>query len=121
MATLAELTNQPISLNSTDGVSLLPEILGTPALQKLHPYLYFEFPENDGQIAIRMANWKGIKVNLKKNPASKWMLFDLNSDPTETRDVAELHPIIVRKLNEILLREHSTAPLIDWELPISQN
>jgi arylsulfatase A-like enzyme len=121
MATLAELTNQPISLNSTDGVSLLPEILGTPASQKLHPYLYFEFPENDGQIAIRMANWKGIKVNLKKNPASKWMLFDLNSDPTETRDVAELHPIIVRKLNEILLREHSTAPLIDWELPISQN
>ncbi len=121
MATLAEITKQPISMNISDGVSLLPEFLGTPLLQKLHPYLYFEFAENDGQVAIRMANWKGVKVNLKQNPDSKWMLFDLNTDPNETKDVADIHPIIVRKLNEISIREHNTAFIKQWELPFPKN
>ncbi|HRF19475.1 MAG TPA: sulfatase-like hydrolase/transferase, partial [Chitinophagaceae bacterium] len=58
MATFAELTKQ--QLTTTDGISFLPELLGKATIQKKHPYLYFEYPENGGQVAIRMGKWKAI-------------------------------------------------------------
>ena len=54
MATLAELTNQRIT--NTDGLSFLPTLLGNSPKQIKHAHLYFEYPENGGQVAIRMGD-----------------------------------------------------------------
>ena len=54
MPTLAELTGS--NIKGTDGKSLLPELLGKSTSQKRHEFLYFEYPENGGQLAVRIGN-----------------------------------------------------------------
>lgn len=114
MATLAEITLQ--TLQNTDGISFAQELYGIPGTSKKHEYLYFEYPENGGQIAIRMGKWKAIKRNLKKNPTSEWELYDLEADRSETLNIASHHPGIVVKLNTILKKEHQHAHIKEWEL-----
>src|SRR6478735_7792171 len=60
MATLAELTGATIPAN--DGISFLASLFGKSSGE--HEYLYFEFPEKSGQVAIRMGKWKGVKSNM---------------------------------------------------------
>lgn len=113
LATFAELTGQKIIV--TDGISLLPELLGKPQVKK-HAFLYFEYPENGGQVAIRMGDWKAIKTNLKKNPEADWQLFNLATDPKETTDVSAQHPEEIKQAGAILKKEHQCAHIKEWEL-----
>ena len=114
MATFAELTQQTIP--PTDGISILPTLLGKNAAQQQHPFLYFEFPETGGQLAVRMGKWKGVKRNLRKNPAQPSMLFDLVRDPSEQEDLAERYPTIIREMEAIVKKEHQHPVLKEWEL-----
>ncbi len=43
MSTLAQLTNQKTP--ATDGISLLPTLLGSPQTQAKRGFMYFEYPE----------------------------------------------------------------------------
>lgn len=113
MATLAELTGGKI--NQTDGTSFLPTLLGKPAEQQAREFMYFEYPEKGGQIAIRVQDWKGVKIGVKQNKEVPWQLFDLKNDPKESRDVAKQHPEIIQKLDAILAREHQNAHIKEWE------
>ena len=113
MATLAELTHQ--KLQKTDGISFLPTLLGQKNKQQQHPYLYFEYPEKGGQLAIRKADWKGVKVDLRKNPGNPWQLFNLKTDPNETTDVAAQHPDILKAFDEIAKKEHEESPVTAWQ------
>ena len=113
MATLADLTGQ--TLKNTDGISFLPELLGKPAQQKKHEYLYFEFGETGGSVAIRMGDWKGVKVNLKENPKAPWQIFNLKTDEGETTDVAANHPELITKFEAIVKKEHQNSHLKEWE------
>jgi arylsulfatase A len=110
-ATAAELTKQKVK--NTDGISFLPELLGKK--QKLHPYLYFEYPEKGGQIAIRMGNWKGVRSNLKKNPNAPWELFNLETDKSETTDIASQYPELLGQFDEIVKKEHQPSHLPGWD------
>ncbi len=113
MATLAELTHQKIA--GTDGISFLSELTGKQNEQKKHPYLYFEFPENGGQLAIRMGDWKGVKLDMKLHPDSKWKLFNLANDRNETTDLADQHPNIIAQFDAIVKKEHRNAHIKEWE------
>jgi hypothetical protein len=57
MATLSEITG--VKSLPNDGISFLPTLMGNDKIQKQHDYLYFEFPEKSGQVAIRMGSGKG--------------------------------------------------------------
>jgi arylsulfatase A len=100
MPTLLELAGAPAA-EKIDGVSFLPTILGRPG-QKSHEYLYWEFPAKIGQQAVRLGDWKGVRVNLKKKPDAPVELYDLKTDPGETKDVASSHPEIVTRISEIM-------------------
>ena len=113
MATLAELTG--VRGWPNDGISFLPALLGKDKQQKQHEYLYFEFPEKSGQVAIRMGDWKGVKSNMKKNKNATWEIYNLLSDVNETNDVAAQHPDLVKKLEVILKKEHQPSHIMDWE------
>ena len=113
MATLAELTGQKAP--DTDGISFLPELLGEKEKQKKHGYLYFEYPEKGGQVAVRMGNWKGVKTNLKKDPRAPWQLFNLKTDRNETTDVALQHPDVLQELDAIVKKEHRHVQPKQWE------
>lgn len=113
MATLAELTGQPLA--STDGVSFLPQLLGDTKTQKQHAYLYFEYPENGGQVAIRMGDWKGVRTGVARNKAARWQIYNLRTDRAETTDVALQHPELVQQFDVILREEHQHAHIREWE------
>ena len=113
MATLTELTKQkPVK---TDGISFLPELLGKRSAQKKHDYLYFEYPENGGQLAVRMGNWKGVKRDVRQHPENKWMLFDLATDRNETTDKADQHPELIKQFEAIVKKEHQNTHIKEWE------
>ena len=113
MATLAELTGQ--DAGATDGISFLPVLLGRPEKQKKHEYIYFEYPEKGGQLAIRMGDWKAVRLNVRQDPASPWMIFNLKTDRSETTDLAAIHPELIKKCNEIVKKEHRMATIREWE------
>ena len=114
MATLADITNQEQTIN-TDGISFLPALKGNRNAQKTHEHIYFEYPENGGQVAIRMGNWKGIRTNVKNDVNAPWQLFNLKTDRNETTDVANKHPEIVRQFDSIQKMEHQHPHIREWE------
>jgi arylsulfatase A len=113
LATLAELTGQKVPV--TDGISFLPELLGKKNKQQNHEYLYFEYPEKGGQVAVRLGYWKGVKMNLKKNLQAPWQLFNLSTDRNETTDVAMQHPDVLQKMDLIVKKEHQHIQPKEWE------
>ncbi|WP_247235606.1 arylsulfatase [Telluribacter sp. SYSU D00476] len=113
MATLAELVKAgPLE---TDGISFLPTLLGQAGRQRKHEYLYFEYPEKGGQLAIRMGKWKGVKVNMKKNKEASWELYNLEEDKGETTDLAATHPDILARFDQIVRKEHRPSHVPVWE------
>ena len=113
MATLAELTGQKIS--NTDGISFLQELYGNTAKQTKHEFIFFEYPEKGGQVAIRIGDWKGVRTNVKKDRNAAWQIFNLKTDRNETTDVAAQHPELVKQFNAIQKREHQSAHIQEWE------
>jgi arylsulfatase A-like enzyme len=108
MPTLGELINAKVP-EDIDGLSFLPTLLEKDN-QKEHEFLYWEFPSYQGQQAVRMGDWKGVRKNIfKGNMAIE--LYNLKSDLTESIDVATEYPEIVAKIEEIMKREHTTAEL----------
>ncbi|HEY4208801.1 MAG TPA: arylsulfatase [Puia sp.] len=93
---------------AVDGISYLPTLLGKPAAQKKHDYLYFELAQNLDQQAVRWGHWKGIRLNIHDGNM-KIKLFDLDKDLKEENDVADQHPDIVQHMAAIMKQEHHRA------------
>jgi arylsulfatase A-like enzyme len=113
MATCAELLNVKPAY-PTDGVSFLPTLLNKNT-QKQHEYLYIEYPENGGQLAIRKEDWKGVKRNVKANPAATWEIYNLKDDLGERNNLAAAHPELAKEFDEIVKREHRPSHVQEWE------
>jgi arylsulfatase A-like enzyme len=113
MATFAELLNIKPAY-PTDGISFLPTLLNKNT-QKQHEYLYFEYPENGGQLAIRKGDWKGVKRNVKANPTATWEIYNLKDDLSERTNLAAAHPELANEFDEIVKREHRPSHVQDWE------
>lgn len=96
-----------------DGISFLPELLNER--QPKHDYLYWEFHEHGGKQAVRLGNWKGVRLNMTNNPTAKIELYDLSIDKEEKYDIAEDHPDIVQKISNIMEREHSVSNIFRFE------
>ncbi|WP_316837340.1 arylsulfatase [Pedobacter nutrimenti] len=116
--TFCDLLNLKVPKH-VDGISILPTIL-SKGKQTDRSYLYFEYPEYGGQQAIRIGNWKGIRLDMLKGNA-KWSLYDLATDQTEQYDVAGQHPEIIKKMKAISKKEHHTPELSRFEIPILEN
>lgn len=87
----------------SDGVSLLPTLLGQPQPELRDRLLLWEFYEGGYKVAARRGDWKVVRPRLDQ----PWELFDLASDPAETRDLASAHPDKVAAF-EAAIREART-------------
>ncbi len=86
------------AIPSLAGVSLVPAFQGK-RIKRKEP-LYFEHEDNG---ALIDGDWKlvGTKASVFDGPdASKWELYNLKKDRTETVDLAKTHPERLRKLSE---------------------
>ncbi len=101
MPTVAEVTGAT-SPSQLDGVSILPELLGEKMAgrkQPHHGYLYWEF---QGWTAIRQGNWRAVKPP----KTTSWELYDLATDPSESKDLASTMPELLAKLTAQATQAH---------------
>jgi arylsulfatase A-like enzyme len=98
-----------------DGISMLETLLSRTDQQKKHEFLYWEFHEQGKKQAVRMDDWKGVRLNVAKDPDGPIELYNLKDDIGEKHDVAGQHPDIVAKIAEYMKLSH--APSEHWPLP----
>jgi arylsulfatase A len=94
-----------------DGISFLPALTGQ-GVQEQHAYLYWEFYEQGGKRAVRMGKWKAIQRNLQKSGHSPVLLYNLEKDLGETRDVAKDHPEVLDRMRKIF--DEASTPSEIW-------
>ncbi len=104
----------------TDGISFLPTLLGAKE-QKQHEYLYWEFHEKGGRLAVRMNNWKGVKYNILKALDASIELYDLSTDPGETTNVAQMHPEVVATIQKIMNEARTESTIYKFKAPTFLN
>jgi arylsulfatase A-like enzyme len=97
-----------------DGITFLPTLLGQK-VQPKHEFLYWEFPSYTGQQAVRMGDWKAIRMNIFKDNMDI-QLYNLATDPTQQLNVAEANPMVVEQIKAILEREHTPAVLEKFKI-----
>jgi arylsulfatase A-like enzyme len=102
--TLAEIAGAK-SPGPIDGMSMARALRGHP--QPTHDGFYWEFHERGFQQAARLDRWKGIRL-AKDAPLE---LYDLQTDPRETTNVAASHPDVVRRIDDYLKQSRSDNPL----------
>ncbi|MDD9887367.1 MAG: arylsulfatase [Candidatus Marinimicrobia bacterium] len=114
MPTFAELAGVD-SPPDVDGISILPTLMGKEQ-SETHEYLYWEFPSYNGQQAVRMGNWKGIRKNIFKGNMTI-ELYDLTRDIQEQYDLASVRPDIVKRMEKIMKRSHTPSNLERFKFP----
>ncbi|MEZ4826375.1 MAG: arylsulfatase [Bacteroidia bacterium] len=112
MPTLAELTGATAPDN-LDGVSWLPTALNS-GNQAEHPYLYWEFHEKGGRVAIRKGKWKAVKYDYNSSPNAPFELYDLSQDVGETQNVATQFPEILTEMEQILRTARTNSPVFTF-------
>ncbi len=88
-----------------DGMSLKPYLVEGKA-ESEDRVMYWEFYEPNFRQAARLGNWKAVR--LKRHGAVE--LYDLSTDPWESKNLATQHPDIAQKMGEIMDSEHRASP-----------
>lgn len=110
LPTLVDITGAEMP-KGTDGISFMPVLRGRS--QKQHEYLYWEFPEYGGQQAVLIGNYKALRKGMHKDN-EVFELYDLEKDPGETNDISGEHPEIMKRVEEIIRKEHIVSPNPRW-------
>jgi uncharacterized sulfatase len=110
MATVGELTGQALP-SGLDSISFLPALVEKPAQQRQHKYIYFEFYEQGGRQSVRFGNWKAVRQPML---TGKVELFDLSKDLSETNNIADANPEIVKQA--IALMNEAHVDHLNWKV-----
>ncbi len=102
--------NQPV-----DGIDLSPELFGQATPLREQPMIW-EFNDYGGILAVRQGDWKAVRLNTKQKRAGDWELYNIATDPAESKDVAAQHPEIVASLAAALMAHRTTEP--DFPQPL---
>ena len=95
--TVADILGKEVG-SEVQGISFLPTLTGE-GIQLEHEYLYWEFHENGGRMAIRKGDWKAIIYQVAEKGSIQ--LYNLAEDPGETTDVAAEHPEMVEEFRTL--------------------
>ena len=115
LPTLAEVAGAALPDDlRIDGISFAPTLLGNAERQKPHDWMYWESPARQGLQAVRMGDWKGVRVGVKRQPPAQIELYNLRDDTAEAKDVAGERPEVVAKIERVM-REGRTESSI-WPL-----
>lgn len=121
LLTLAGLKSQ--IPNGLDGIDFSKTLLGE--MQSPRPFLYREFTGYGGQQAVWSGKWKAVRQNLirpkstdpnRKNSKVestiplKTELYDIEKDPSESKNVADQNPEMINQLEKLMENEHQFNP-----------
>jgi arylsulfatase A-like enzyme len=86
-----------------DGQSVVPVLLGRPS--QPHDFLYWEVHEPGTRQAVRMGDWKAVRLA----PRTPLELYNLKDDPGETNNLAGGQPGVVARLESYLKSARSDS------------
>ncbi len=115
MPTLADIAGVKIA-EKIDGISFLPTLKGNKKAQKAHEYMYWEFYEQGGKIAVRKGKWKAVRLEALTKKELVIELYDLSTDPGETKNVASQFPNVVNEMIEIMKSARTESPYYDFSV-----
>jgi len=95
-----------------DGISYYPTLVGEN--QPCHEYLYWEFHEQGKKQAVRMGNWKGVRLNVFEEPDGPIELYNLETDISEDNNIAADQTEVVEKIRKIMVDGRSDD--YNWSL-----
>jgi arylsulfatase A-like enzyme len=96
----------------TDGLTLLPTLLGQPDKQAKHPHLYWEFHERGFNQAVLMdGRWKAIRLG-RTDAAVE--LYDPANDIGEAKNLAAEQPDTIAKAKTLFSSSRTESP--DWPI-----
>ncbi len=106
LPTAAELAGAKVP-PARDGISIAPTLLGDRSGQKQHEYLYWEYARAQ---AVRLDDWFA-----RRDSGKAIELYDIVQDPQQTTDLAQQHPAVVRRIEQILAACHTPSEV--WPSP----
>ena len=106
-ATLAEIVDAPLPDDAAeDSVSLLPLLRGGEGFDRppvVHHSVSGMFAVREGKWKLVAGNGSGGREEPRGEPFGRpYQLFDLEADPSETRDLLDAQPDVARRLEEAL-------------------
>lgn len=108
LPTAAELAGATLpSTVKTDGLSLVSYLKGGPAPKR--DYFYWELHEGRSQQAIRFGDFKAVRIGL-----APLELYNLKTDPGETRNLASTHPDLIAKADSLMKSARVDDPNWPW-------
>ena len=119
MATFADIIGGKAN-DDTTGLSFLPTLLNQDAKQQQHAHLYWEFWEKGGKQAVRMGNWKGVRLNTKQNANAAIELYNLAIDPSEQHNIAKQNPKVVEKIM-LAMQDRTESAYASWNFKKKEN
>ncbi|WP_406684590.1 sulfatase-like hydrolase/transferase [Seonamhaeicola sp. MEBiC1930] len=120
MPTLAEISGVNVP-EQTDGISILPTLVGEDEKQENHDFLYWEFHRADEKKSFkqgaRIGKWKGVRYGDNYHTE----IYDLDIDIEENHDLSELYPQIVIEMNKVFKSESTKNVYYPWSGGIFKN
>ncbi|WDQ17214.1 sulfatase [Rhodopirellula sp. P2] len=108
--TLSELAGLPAPMGPqpNDGVSLVP-VLKDPS-SRVREHAYHAFPKRKLGRAIRTERYRLVQwQTIDGDDAPVFELYDYQTDPLETKNLAEDHPEVLQRLSKILAKYPAPA------------
>ncbi len=114
LVTAAEIAGATPPQN-TDSISFFPSLIGESSKQAQHEFLYWEFYEQGSRQAVRFGRWKAIRQPML---TGKVELFDLESDLSESHNLAADHPDVVAQGVAWMEQAYEAHP--NWVVPVTK-
>jgi len=100
----------PDKVGPVDGINILP-ILDGQMKERPRPMGFWQYDESQSSINTNSgpSAWNDNRYKLVKTKPETWELYDITTDPSETKDVSAAHPDILSRMK---------AELNDWQLSV---
>jgi arylsulfatase A-like enzyme len=100
-----------------DGDSLWPVLTGQQISLDARKPMIWVFTESQGQVAVRLGDFKLVRQRLKTNSPGPWEVYDISKDPGETTDLATEIQALTKQTEELLRREVADNTIFPLEIP----
>ena len=118
-ATLAEIAGTPPP-QELDGISILASMHGQ-SQQLDDRFMYWEFYEKKGWRAVRFGNWKAVQNEMHAKEHLPIELYNLDKDIGETDNIANEHPDLIKKAEQLFAEAHTPSEHYVWKHLLKDN
>ena len=112
MPTFNELLGKQATwTQATDGISILPTIIGQ-GTQQVHDYLYWEFHEDGGRQCLRQGPWVLVRQKISTTPTQE--LYNVEEDLSESIELSAKYPAKLQELVTLMNGARTSSSLFNF-------